>query len=77
MSALNDSRVTPIPTISDMSHCLNSLKGGYIGDYNGDYYRGLLRDTRSLDNGSYSPYKPPQNPRFHGTLCLLSQLILP
>ena len=24
----------------DMSHSLNSLKGGYIGDYIGDYYRG-------------------------------------
>ena len=24
----------------DMSHSLNSLKGGYIRDYIGDYYRG-------------------------------------
>ena len=23
-----------------MSHSLNSLKGGYIGDYTGEYYRG-------------------------------------
>ena len=33
-----------------MSCSLNSLKGGYIGDYIGDNYKG---DTRSLDNGSY------------------------
>ena len=37
-----------------MSCSLNSLKGGYIGDYIGDYYRGIKGDTRSLDNGSYS-----------------------
>ena len=24
----------------NMSHSLNSLKGGYIGDYIGNYYRG-------------------------------------
>ena len=24
----------------NMSYSLNSLKGGYIGDYLGDYYRG-------------------------------------
>ena len=24
----------------DVSHSLNSIKGGYIGDYIGDYYRG-------------------------------------
>ena len=37
-----------------MSHNLNSLlKGGYIRDYIGDYYRGYLRDTRSLDSSSY------------------------
>ena len=24
----------------DVSHSLNSLKGGYIRDYIGDYYRG-------------------------------------
>ena len=24
----------------DISHSLNSLKGGYIGDYIGDHYRG-------------------------------------
>ena len=24
----------------DMSYGLNSLKGGYMGDYIGDYYRG-------------------------------------
>ena len=23
-----------------LSHCLNSLKRGYIGDYIGDYYKG-------------------------------------
>ena len=26
--------------LTDMSHSLNSLKGGYIGDYIGDDYRG-------------------------------------
>ena len=26
-----------------MSYSLNSLKGGYIGDYIGYYYMGLLR----------------------------------
>ena len=25
---------------SHMSYSLNSLKGGYMGDYIGDYYRG-------------------------------------
>ena len=33
-----------------MSHCLNSLKGGCIGDYIGV----IKGDTRSLDNGSYN-----------------------
>ena len=28
------------------------IKGGYIGDDIGDYYRGKNRDTRSLDYGS-------------------------
>ena len=32
-----------------MSHSLNSLKGGYIGDYLGEYHRGIKGDTRSLD----------------------------
>ena len=36
-----------------MSYSLNSLKGVYMGDYIGDYYRGTKGDTRSLDNGSY------------------------
>ena len=27
-------------TPPNMSHSLNSLKGGYIGDYVGDYFRG-------------------------------------
>ena len=26
-----------------MSHSLNSLKGAYMGDSMGDYYKGLLR----------------------------------
>ena len=29
------------------------LKSGYIGDYMGDYYRVIKRDTRNLDYGSY------------------------
>ena len=28
---------------SEMSCSLNSFKGGYIGVYIGDYYKGLLR----------------------------------
>ena len=36
-----------------MSHSLNSLKGGYIRDYIGDYYGVIKGDTRSLDSGSY------------------------
>ena len=39
-------------------YSLNSLKGGYIGDYVEDYYRGVIKgDTRSLDYGSYSPFR--------------------
>ena len=37
------------------SYSLNSLKGGYIRDYLGDYYRVIKGDARSLDNGSYIP----------------------
>ena len=29
----------PVAFSYQMSHSLNSLKGGYIGDYIGDYYR--------------------------------------
>ena len=36
-----------------MSYSLNSLKGCYIGDYIGNYYRGYKGDARSLDYGSY------------------------
>ena len=37
-----------------MSCNLNSLKGGYIRDYIGDYYIGVIKgDTRSLDSSSY------------------------
>ena len=35
-----------------MSHSLNSLKGGYIGDYIGATTGLIKGDTRSLDNGS-------------------------
>ena len=42
---------------SHMSHSLNSLKGGYIGGYIGDYYRGIKGDTRSLDNGTYDAFE--------------------
>ena len=38
-----------------MSYSLNSLKGGYIRDYIGDYYRDIKGDTRSLDYRSYEP----------------------
>ena len=36
-----------------MSYSLNSLKGDYIGDSIGNYYRAYKGDTRSLDYGSY------------------------
>ena len=36
-----------------MSYSLNSLKGGYIGDYIRDDYGFIKGDTRSLDKGSY------------------------
>ena len=37
-----------------LSHSLNSLKGGYIGDYMRDYHRGVIMgDTRSLDHSSF------------------------
>ena len=39
-----------------MSHSLNSLKGGYIGDYIGGLLKGFLGDTRSLDYGLYMGY---------------------
>ena len=32
-----------------MSYNLNSLKGGYVGDYIGDHYRLIKGDTNSLD----------------------------
>ena len=31
-----------------MSYSLNSLKGGYTGDYIGDYYRGLSQGIRGV-----------------------------
>ena len=34
---------------ADLSCSLNSVKGGYIGEYKGDYYRADQGDTRSLD----------------------------
>ena len=34
---------------SHLSYSLNSLKGCYIGDYMGVYYRVFKGDTRSLD----------------------------
>ena len=37
----------------DMSHSLNSLKGGYIGIIYGTIMEVIKGDTRSLDNGSY------------------------
>ena len=35
-----------------VSYSLNSLKGGFIGEYIGDYYRGIKGGTRSLDYSS-------------------------
>ena len=36
--------------MAHMSYSLNSKKGGYIGDYIGEYYKGHKGDTRTLDN---------------------------
>ena len=36
-----------------MSRSLNSLQGGYIRNYVGDYKEVPKGDTRSLDNGTY------------------------
>ena len=36
-----------------MCQNLNSLKGGYIGDYIRDYYGVIKGDTRSLDYSSH------------------------
>ena len=40
-----------------MSHCLNSLKGDYIGDYIGNTIGVIKEDTRSLDYSSYTSGK--------------------
>ena len=36
-----------------MSYSLNSLNGGYLGDYIRIYYVGIKGDTRSFDYSSY------------------------
>ena len=36
-----------------MSYSLNSLKGGHIGEYIGDYYRVTQGDTKSLNYSFY------------------------
>ena len=36
-----------------MSHNLNSLKGGSVGNYIGAYCRAIKGNTRSLDYGFY------------------------
>ena len=36
-----------------MSYGLNSIKGGYPGDYIGKYYQVFWGDTWSLDYGSH------------------------
>ena len=47
-----------------MSHGLKSLKGGYIGDYIGNYYRGNKGHTRSVDYSSnVLPELNPINPK--------------
>ena len=40
-----------------MSYSLNSLKGGYIGEYIGTNIGGIKGDTRSLDYSSYPQHK--------------------
>ena len=52
----------PPNPLLQLSYSLNSLKGGYIGDYIGDYYRVIKGDTRSLDNGSADNSHQPQTP---------------
>ena len=39
-----------------MSYSLKSFKGGCIGDYIGDYYKGYLGGSRCLDCGSSDRY---------------------
>ena len=39
-----------------MSYSLNSLKGGYIGDYTGTTLGDSKGDTRSLDYSSYENF---------------------
>ena len=41
-----------------MSYSLNSLKGGYKGDYIGGIIGVIKGDTRSLDYSSYEDYIP-------------------
>ena len=36
-----------------ISYSLNSLKGGYMGDYIGDFFMGVKGHTRSLDYSLY------------------------
>ena len=36
----NNCQLVKVYAVHHMSYSLNSLKGGYIGDYTGDYYRG-------------------------------------
>ena len=39
-----------------MSHNLNSLKGGYIGNYIGTTIGVIKGNARSLDSGSHGDY---------------------
>ena len=39
-----------------MSYSLNSVRGGYTGNYMGDYYWGIKGDTRSLDYSSHGEF---------------------
>ena len=41
-----------------MSYSLNSLKGGYIGDYMGTTIGVIKGDTRSLDSSSHVVQSP-------------------
>ena len=51
-----------------MDYSLNSLKGGYIRDYIGDYHRVTKGDTRSLDSSSHG-HALPFFPSSHNTTC--------
>ena len=55
LGALKTGTLRPFhpPLNYSISHRLNSLNGGYLGEYIGDYYRAIKGDMWSLDYSSY------------------------